>query len=396
MRSKPRRPRGRGRGHSASDMRVTDPFGAAFDRARARSASGRVPEIVSIETALPPHRLTAAETKRHIAEYLPPSAAERYARIVDGTRIRERFTAVPPATLLRLRTIQERNDAYAPYARALAEQVAMRALAAAGDEPPETATTMVSVSCTGYMLPSIDAHLLTRLGLPATTRRVPITELGCSAGVGALGLAAELLDRRVPGRVVIVSVELSSFGVQMAEPSTTDMFANLLFSDGAAAVVVSGAARGVGPEIVATHTALWPDSTDQLGMRLTDGGFRLVLSAHLPRLIQSRLGALVDAFLTRYGVAREDLGFWVVHPGGPRIIEAVAESLRLSTRDLAPTWDVWQACGNVSSATVFFILRHIAETTPPSPGALGLMLAFGPGVSCELVLLRAGGWLAAA
>jgi alkylresorcinol/alkylpyrone synthase len=184
--------------------------------------------------------------------------------------------------------------------------------------------------------------------------------------------------------------------VQLAEPSTTDMFANLLFSDGAAAAVVSGAVRGRGPEIVATHTALWPDSTDQLGMRLTDGGFRLVLSAHLPRLIQSRLRPLVEEFLACHGIAPEDVAFWVVHPGGPRIIEAVATSLRLSDRDLAPTWETWQACGNVSSATVFFILQQLARTAPPRPGTLGLMLAFGPGVSCEMVLLRAGGWLTGA
>ncbi len=355
-----------------------------------------VPEIVSVETALSPHRLTAAETTQHLAGYLPPSAAERYARIVAATRIRERFTAMPVSDLLRLRTIQERNDAYVPYARELGAQVAERALGAGGDEPPETVTTIVSVSCTGYMLPSLDAHILGRLGLSPATRRVPITELGCSAGVGALGLAAELLARPAPSRVLVLSVELSSFGVQLAEPSTTDMFANLLFSDGAAAAVVSGTVRGRGPEIVATHTALWPDSTDQLGMRLTDGGFRLVLSPHLPRLIETRLHVFVDEFLARNSVTSEDIAFWVVHPGGPKILDAVAAGLHLSGRDLAATWETWEAAGNLSSATVFFILRHLAHTTPPRPGALGLMLAFGPGVSCEMLLLRAGGWLSGA
>jgi alkylresorcinol/alkylpyrone synthase len=349
-----------------------------------------VPEIVRVETALPPHRLTAAETKRHLAGYLPPRAAERYGRIADATRIRERFTAMPVPDLLRLRTIQERNDAYVPCARELGADVAERALA---DEPLETVTTIVSVSCTGYMLPSLDAHLLGRLGLSPATRRVPITELGCSAGVGAVGLAAELLARPSPSRVLVLSVELSSFGAQLAEPSTTDMFANLLFSDGAAAAIVSATVHGRGPEIVATHTALWPDSTDQLGMRLTDGGFRLVLSPFLPRLIQTRLRTLVDEFLARNSVALDDVAFWVVHPGGPKILDAVAASLRLSDRDLAATWETWEASGNLSSATVFFILRRLANSTPPRPGTLGLMLAFGPGVSCEIVLLRAGGWL---
>jgi alkylresorcinol/alkylpyrone synthase len=354
-----------------------------------------VPEIVSVETALPRHSVTSAETKRTLASYLPPTVAERYTRIVDATRIRQRFTAIPVADLLRLRTIQERNDAYVPHARVLGAEVAERALDTDGDIRDEV-STIISVSCTGYMLPSLDAHLLGALGLSPATRRLPITELGCSAGVGAVGVAAELLDARPSGCVLVLSVELSSFGVQLAEPSTTDMFANLLFSDGAAAAVVSAAVGGRGPEIVATETVLWPDSTDQLGMRLTDGGFRLVLSSHLPRLVQTRLRPVIEAFLARNSVALDDVAFWIVHPGGPKILDAVADALDLPDRALAPTWQTWEACGNLSSATVFFILKHLARTTPPPPGAMGVMMAFGPGVSCEMALLRADGWLCGA
>ena len=181
--------------------------------------------------------------------------------------------------------------------------------------------------------------------------------------------------------------------VQLAEPSTTDMFANLLFSDGAAAAVVSSARRGRGPEIVATRSVLWDESANDLGMRLTDGGFRLVLSPRLPRLIERRLRAVVDEFLHAHAVALEDVEFWIVHPGGPKILDAVASGLQLPDRLLAPTWETWEEAGNLSSATVFFVLEHLRRSAPPRAGSLGLMLAFGPGVTCEMVLLRSGGWL---
>lgn len=351
-----------------------------------------MPEIVAVATALPPHRVSSADTKRYLSDYLPSGMADRYRRIVDATRIRDRYTVMPMPELMQLRTIQERNDAYGRHAPGLAADVAVRALASAGPEQSRATSSIVSASCTGYMMPSIDAQLLGGLGLSKTVRRIPLTELGCSAGVAALGISREMLIGS-EGASLIVTVELSSLGVQLAEPSTADMFANLLFSDGAAAAVVSREERGFGPAIVASRTHLWEETTGDLGMRLTDWGFRLVLSARLPRLIEGGLRAITESFLHDAGVGLDDVDFWVVHPGGPKILAAVASALQLSDQMLAPTWATWEDAGNLSSATVFFVLEQLARSTPPPAGALGVMLAFGPGVSCELVLLRSAGWL---
>src|SRR5262249_22877020 len=138
---------------------------------------------------------------------------------------------------------------------------------------PHLVTAVLSVSCTGYMMPSLDAHLVGRLGLPATVRRVPLTELGCSAGVSAVGLAADLLGAATLGYVLLVSVEVSSPSVQVAEPSMTDMIANLLFGDGAVGVVLTNQTTGAGPLIVASQSVLLPASLDHLGMHMTDAGF---------------------------------------------------------------------------------------------------------------------------
>jgi alkylresorcinol/alkylpyrone synthase len=129
-------------------------------------------------------------------------------------------------------------------------------------------------------------------------------------------------------------------------------------------------------------------------MQLDDSGFRFVLSPRLPGLVREHVRETVTAFLSSCDVSLRDVGFWVVHPGGPKILQAVGEGLGLDEGALQPSWRVWSRCGNVSSATVFFILREIAASATPPPGALGVMLAFGPGLTCEMALLRADGWLA--
>jgi alkylresorcinol/alkylpyrone synthase len=239
------------------------------------------------------------------------------------------------------------------------------------------------------MLPSVDAYVLPRLGIANDARRIPITELGCSAGVGAIGIATEFLAGK-GGYALVSSVELCSSCMQTTDMSPSDVIGNILFADGAAAAVVGPSATVSGPQVIATRTVLWPDTTAALGMRLSDTGLRLMLAPELPQLVGERLPSTLDAFLLSNGIDRSDISFWVIHPGGPRVLEAVGTELGLSAGQLAPSWEMWAAYGNVSSATVFYILRaHIAVPE----GRLGVMMAFGPGLSCELVLLRAGGWL---
>ncbi len=349
-------------------------------------------ELLPIATALPPHCIDADEAKRHLDAYFGSSAARRYREMVDGSRVRRRYTVAPVTDLWKLRALHERNEMYAEHAQRLGEAVAQRALSMSGTAP-DRITGVLSVSCTGYMMPSLDAHLVGRLGLPATVRRIPLTELGCSAGVSAVGLAADLLATTCTGYVLLVSVEVSSPSVQVAEPSMTDMIANLLFGDGAVGVVLTNRTTGAGPLVVASQSILLPTSLDHLGMRMTDAGFRIVLSNRLPQLIRQSLRPMLERFLNDRGARTTDVKFWAIHPGGPKILQAIAESLDLADRAMQPAWDVWEDSGNLSSSTVFFVLNRIQESTPPNPGDLGMMLAFGPGLTCEMVLLRACGWL---
>jgi alkylresorcinol/alkylpyrone synthase len=149
----------------------------------------------------------------------------------------------------------------------------------------------------------------------------------------------------------------------------------------------------MGPEIVASSSVLWPGTADKLGMRLDDSGLRLVLARDLPQAVGRLLPGTVRTFLSRAGVDASAISFWLVHPGGPKVLDAVQAALGLSEGDLRAAWDVWERYGNISSPTLFFIMRALQERDPPAEGALGMMLAFGPGLSCEMVLLRSRGWL---
>ena len=345
--------------------------------------------LTGLSTALPPHVVTLEETKAHLAAHVEDrSAATRFEEMAEHSRIAQRHVVLPAEHVLRIRTIEERQQEYGRHAVDLGETVAKDALATAGVDPGSVGVVL-SVSCTGYMMPSLEVHLGHRLGLNPAARRVPITELGCSGGVAAIGLASEILKAGRAGQnALVVTTELSSLCLQTAEPAISDVMGGILFGDASAAAVITSDNRGKGPRILGSRSVLWPESTSDLGMRLTTTGFRLELSRHVPRLIRRHLRSTVDTFLADHRLTLSDLSFWAIHPGGPRILESIGESLGLSNEALRPSWEVWETCGNLSSATALFILRALLDADNLASGALGMLLAAGPGLSCEMVLLR--------
>ncbi len=348
-------------------------------------------QMLSVVTHAPTSMLTRDATLALLPTLAGgPDAVDRFRGVVERSRIDKRHVETPVNELQHLGT-GARSKLYEQRLRAIGEDLGRRALNAADIDGTDV-SVVVTVSCTGYMLPSVDAYIMPRLGIPAHARRVPVTELGCSAGVGAIGMAAELL-RVHPGHALVISIELCSSCMQTQDVAPSDAIGNILFADAAGAVIIGPRTHRSGPEILATRTVLWPETTDALGMWLSDTGLRLVLSPELPRIVGDRLQPTLQGFLDASGVSQSDVGFWIVHPGGPRVLEAVGERLGLFASDLAASWEVWRDYGNVSSATVFFILRALGARDPIPEGRLGVMMAFGPGLSCELVLLRAGGWL---
>jgi alkylresorcinol/alkylpyrone synthase len=270
------------------------------------------------------------------------------------------------------------------------EEAVRRALDRAGLAPSDV-DQLWFVTVTGVSTPSLDARLANRLGLKASVRRTPIFGLGCLAGAAGVARAADLL-RAFPDEIaVMLSVELCSLTLQREDASVANLVATGLFGDGAAAVVLAGGRRAdgaPGPRVLATRSVLYPDTEWVMGWDVVDTGFKVLLSSKVPEVIEARVGGDVDAFLAAHGLARGDVRHWVAHPGGPKVLEAFRRGLGLSEAAVERSRRSLREVGNLSSASVLFVLGDLLDAGEARPGDLGVLAAMGPGFSAELVLLR--------
>jgi predicted naringenin-chalcone synthase len=334
-----------------------------------------VSAFLGFGTALPEHVVepaAAVAALRRVWPRLPPAPTS------DAVT---RHTVQPLDQVLSRRTLSEAMRAYADHAPRLAELASRRAMADAGVEPREI-DMVISVSCTGYMVPSLDVQLAREMGMRADLIRLPITELGCSGGSAAIAAAHRHLLAFPHARVLVVAVEICSLSFRSDDRSLDNLTAALVFGDGAAATVMSGD-RADGLHLVDAASRLVPNSSAVLGFDLRDSGFHIVLDRRVPRLVEASLAGAVADF--HAGRRIESLDFYAVHAGGPRIFDAVQSALRLGDEALAVSRRVFREVGNVSSASILFSLAALPET----PGD-GLAIAFGPGVTIELAHLHRG------
>lgn len=325
-------------------------------------------------TALPEHTIDGEASLSVLSTYWP--------RLRGATpEPLTRHLVAPVEWLLRARTLGETMRAYAEHAPRLARQATCRALAAAHLEPGDV-DLVISVSCTGYLVPSLDVRLAAEIGLRPDVTRLPLTELGCSGGLAAIAAAHRHLAAYPDHRVLVVAVELPTLTFQSADRSLDNLTAAMVFGDGAAAAVLGGQpASGDGRlEVRGAASRLLPASEDALGFDLRDSGFHIVLDRRLPRLIERSLRTVVADFTRQRGIDRA--GFYAVHAGGPRVFDAVDAALDLQPDDLALSRRVFREVGNLSSASILFSLAELADTSGD-----GLAIAFGPGVTIELAHL---------
>jgi len=279
---------------------------------------------------------------------------------------------------------------YRVHAERLSLQAARDCLKVA-DISPEQIDLIITCSCTGMLLPSLSLLIARELGLRGDVRRMPITEAGCSGGAYSLARAADYVRAFPRARVLVIAVELPSLTLQKDDPSNSNLVACALFGDGAAAVVIEGSDVETSTgnavlEIVDTHTQLFPDSLGDLGFDLRDGGLHIVLSRFVPEIVSQNAPKTIERFLTRSGLSKEDLSFFVLHPGGRKILDALSASLLLERESTQISRDVLRTYGNQSSASVLFVLEQ--TLAQKSTGGYGLLAAFGPGITMELCLLH--------
>ncbi|PYQ56974.1 MAG: type III polyketide synthase [Acidobacteria bacterium] len=351
-------------------------------------------KIAAVGKALPPHyydqeTLLAAFRERWADRYYN---LERLERLHKNVLVGGRHLALPLEGYADLTTWGRANDAWIRVAQEVGGAAVLDALAKAGLSPADV-DALIFVTVTGVATPSIDARLMNRLGLPPRVKRMPIFGLGCVAGAAGIARAADYV-RGFPDQVaVLLSVELCSLTLQPEDLSIPNLIASGLFGDGAAAVVVVGDQRGDdrpadGPRIVATRSVFYPDSERVMGWDISETGFKIVLSGDVPVVAREKLRPDVDAFLADQGLTRADIASWVCHPGGPKVLEAMQESLELPEGALDVTWRSLREVGNLSSTSVLLVLEETLANHRPPPGSWGMLLAMGPGFCSELVLLR--------
>lgn len=280
------------------------------------------------------------------------------------------------------------NDLWIESAQTLGRDAICRAITPAGLMPQDL-NALIFVSVTGVASPSIDARLVNRMALSPNIKRMPMFGLGCVAGAAGLARAADYV-RAYPDQVaVVLAVELCSLTWQKEDLSVANLISSGLFGDGAAAAVVAGERAGFdGPEIIATRSVFYPNTQDVMGWNISEDGFKIVLSSDVPLVVKENLGGDVDAFLKDFGLGRSDIGSWIIHTGGPKVLEAVADSLELSDNDLELSWESLREVGNLSSASVLVVLEKVLARRRGEPGTYSVLAAMGPGFCSELLLLR--------
>ncbi|HXU06380.1 MAG TPA: 3-oxoacyl-[acyl-carrier-protein] synthase III C-terminal domain-containing protein [Polyangia bacterium] len=359
-------------------------------------APAPAPAIASTVTAVPPYSATQAQVKARLREVfdLPPRRLDAAMELFDHAAVERRFSVEPIETLGVSRSVGDIQDRYRQHAFGLGRTVAREALARAGIGAAHI-DLIVTTSCTGIMIPSLDAYLVDDLGLRPDVRRLPITELGCAAGAAALARTHDFLVGFPGARALVIAVELPSLSMQRADLSPANLVSTAIFGDGAAAAVLTGGevadtgGDGGTVAILETLSHIWPRSTYALGFDLKDDGFHSVLSKDVPTLLKSEIASLVRELAARRGLGREQLSSFVLHPGGRKILGFVEEELGLSRADTQPSWDVLREYGNQSSASVLFVLSEWLTRRRPPAGTHGVLAAFGPGLTSEMLLL---GW----
>lgn len=345
-------------------------------------------KIITVSTQLPKFSRKTEEIIPFIDFWLD-GEDERFIRkakkIFEGAMVDERYSIMSPEQVFSNMSFEERNHLYSQAAIDLGQQVLEKALHQA-DWQPKDLDYIITVSCTGIMIPSLDAFLINKLGLKQDIVRLPVTEMGCVGGISGLIYAKNFLKANPNKKAAVIAFESPSATFQWDDHSMANIVSAAIFGDGAACVLLSSHEEDAGPEIVAESMYHFYNQEHMMGFKLVNSGLQMVLDIEVPETIAAHFPNFIHPFLEENQCKMEDLNHLIFHPGGKKIVHTVEEIFLKLGKNINDTKEVLRCFGNMSSATVLFVLKRIMEQEIKA-GEKGLMLSFGPGFTAQRILL---------
>ena len=346
-------------------------------------------KIITVAKQLPKYWRTTEEILPFLDSWLS-GQEERFIKkvkkIFEGAAVDKRYSIMDPEEVFTATSFEEKNDIYTREVILLGEQVLDKALKKAAWDP-QTLDYIITVSCTGIMIPSLDAYLINKMKLRQDIVRLPVTEMGCAAGISGIIYAKNFLKANPGKRAAVIAVESPTATFQLDDYSMPNIVSAAIFGDGAACCLLSSCEEDNGPEIIDEQMYHFYDAEHMMGFKLTNSGLQMVLDIEVPDTIASHFGDIIHPFLKKNNLQIEDLDHMIFHPGGKKIVTAVEALFSGLGKNIDDTKEVLKQYGNMSSATVLYVLERIMEKNPKL-GEKGLMLSFGPGFSAQRVLLQ--------
>ena len=353
-----------------------------------------MPVILSTKTGFPEHYypqntlLTAAQEEWKLKR---ASIVKPLEQFYTNVKVNGRYLAWTLERYKKPTTFEERNNAYIETALKLGEHTICALLDEVHMSPQEI-DQLIIVSTTGIAVPALDARLMNRIPFSREMKRLPLFGLGCVGGAAGIARTADYLQGHPVKAVILFAVELCSLTIQRDDLSMANLIASGLFGDGAAAVLMVGddhpRAKSGLPRVIDSQSHFFPQTEHIMGWDVTNSGFKVLLSADIAPLAQSEIRPIMEAFLGKHDLTIADIDHWLVHPGGPKVIQALQNGLTLPDEALSLSWETLAEVGNISSASVLVILDKFMKRVQPKPGKYGVLMAMGPAFCAELVLLK--------
>jgi predicted naringenin-chalcone synthase len=345
--------------------------------------------ITTVAKQLPPFTRETCEIIPFIETWLHGQESRfkrKVVKIFQGAGVDRRYSIMDAHQVFLNYSLEERNDIYGEGMKTLGRQCLQKALKKANWKPTDI-DFLITVSCTGIMIPSVDAYLINELEMRQDVVRLPVTEMGCAAGISGIIYARNFLKANPGKRAAVIALESPTATFQLDDFSMVNIVSAAIFGDGAACVLLSSEENATGPKILDDAMYHFYDATAMMGFKLVNSGLQMVLDKEVPEKIAHHFPDIIHPFLAENSKTIEDIQHLIFHPGGRKIVETVEELFGSLGKNIDDTKEVLKLYGNMSSATVLYVLERFMDRDIPK-GELGLMLSFGPGFSAQRILLE--------